>query len=125
MLHTWILHAWNIQACYMRGTHETCIFHATENMVHVNSCHDTTHTHEYLPLVSDHSQVLSSRPDLLVNIYHLSVITHEYKSARQELLTSIFNSSVITREQCILRVAQAQHARYLQTFSRHKCFCKL
>ena len=42
---------------------------------------------------------------------------------------SIFNSSIIAREQCIPRVAQAQHASYLQNFSRHEAshafVCKL
>ena len=48
----------------------------------------TGFTHEYLPLVSDYSQELSTRQNSLVSIYHLSVITREYKSAHQELLCS-------------------------------------
>ena len=55
-----------------------------------------------------------------MSIYHLSVITRDYKSARQELLVSIFNSSVIAYEQCVPCVAQAQHISYLQNFSRYK-----
>ena len=54
------------------------------------------------------------RQDLLMSIYHSSVITCEHKSAQQELLASIFNSSITACEQCIPRVAQAQHASYLQ-----------
>ena len=70
--------------------------------------------HEYLPLISDYSQVLSTRQNSLVSIYHLSVITCEYKSAHQELLCSeSFNLSVITREHCISRVALTQHMGYL------------
>ena len=42
---------------------------------------------------------------------------------------SIFNSSIIAREQCISRVAQAQHASHMQNFSRHDTLhvlvCKL
>ena len=41
----------------------------------------TRFTHEYLPLASDYLQVLSTRQDSLVSIYHSSVITPEYKSA--------------------------------------------
>ena len=77
-------------------------------------------THVLLPLVSDYLRVLSARQDLLVSIYHSSAITHEYKSAQQELLTSIFNSTAIACEQCTSRVARAQHASYLQIFSRHE-----
>ena len=41
----------------------------------------TAFTHEYLPLVSDYSRVLSTRQDSLTSIYHSSLITREYKSA--------------------------------------------
>ena len=58
--------------------------------------------------------------DSLASIYHSSDITREYKSAWQELLASIFNSSAITCEQCTSRVTWAQHASYLQIFSRHE-----
>ena len=55
-----------------------------------------------------------------MSIYHLSVITREYKSAKQELLVSIFNLSITTRKQCVPRIARAQHASYLQNFLRHE-----
>ena len=85
----------------------------------------TAFTHEYLPLVSDYSRVLSTQQDSLASIYYSSAITCEYKSAQQELLASIFNSSIITGdygEQRIPRAAQAQHASYL--YVTH-VFCKL
>ena len=67
----------------------------------------TGFNHTYLLLVSDYSRVLS---------------------AQQDLLASIFNSSVIARKQCS-SCCQAQHASYLQNFSRHEAlhalFCKL
>ena len=65
----------------------------------------TGFTHMHLPFVSDYSRVLSAWQDLLASIYHLSVVTREYKSARQELLANIFNLSAIAREQCTSRVA--------------------
>ena len=52
--------------------------------------------------------------------YCSSVITREYKSAQQELLASIFNLSAIALKQCVSYVALAQHASYLQIFSRHE-----
>ena len=57
-----------------------------------------------------------------MSIYHSSVITCEHKSAQQELLASIFNSSITACEQCIPRIAQAQHASYLQNFSKHNIY---
>ena len=62
-------------------------------------------TRKYLPLVSDYSQILRARKDSQVSIYHLQVITHEYKSKQQELLVSIFYFSVISCEQYIPHVA--------------------
>ena len=82
----------------------------------------TGFTHGHLPLVSDYLWVLSAQQDSLVSIYHSSCITHEYKSAWQELLASILNSSVIASKQCTSHVTWAQHARYLQIFSRHEAF---
>ena len=65
------------------------------------------------------TSILSARQNSLASIYHSLVITCEYKSARQELLVSIFNTSAIACKQCTSRVARAQHASYLQIFSRH------
>ena len=87
----------------------------------------TGFTHVHLPLVSDYTQVLSTRQDSLVSTTRTkeftreySVITREHRSAQQELLVSIFTSSVIACEQCTSRVARAQYASYLQIFSRHE-----
>ena len=45
----------------------------------VSTKHMTGFAHEYLPLVSDYSRVLSTQQDSLTSIYHSSVIIHEYK----------------------------------------------
>ena len=62
----------------------------------------------------DLSRVLSAQLDLLASVYHLSVVTHKYKSAQQELLVSTSNLSVITNEQLIPYVAQSQYVSYLK-----------
>ena len=80
----------------------------------------TGFTHVHLPLFSEYLLVLSAWRDWLRSIYHLSVITHEYKSVWQGLFASILNSSAIAPKQCTSHVKQAKHVSYLQIFSRYK-----
>ena len=89
----------------------------------------TAFTQEYLPLISDYLRVLSVRKDSLTSIYHSYRLLLASTKLHDRSYSSIFNSSIIAQEQCIPRVARAQHASHLQNFLRHDILhafvCKL